>query len=158
MNFLEPFLQVSEANPDRMAIWAPGHDSVSFNELRRLSASAQALCRENQVGLGDYVLMLDRPGPRLYAALIGSAASGACPILIEPWISISEIETLIEQLKPKAFFASTLGKVLGLRIPAIRTIPHKINPRAFNTDTRGSALELEKMDKKTPAPLSFTSS
>ena len=158
MSFLKPFLEVTEATPDRMAIWAPGHEPVSFIELRRLAASAQALCRENGVLPGDTVLMVDRPGPLLYASLIGTIATGACPLLVEPWISIRHIEAILEEMKPKAFFSSTLGKVLSLRIPAIRTIPHTIHPRTLLQHVRGSALELAPVRDDTPALVTFTSS
>ena len=51
----------------RTALWTVRDGAISFGELGRLMASAQTIARDDGLRAGDTVLILDTPGPRLYA-------------------------------------------------------------------------------------------
>lgn len=145
-----------------MAIWVPGQAAISFGELLMMGAGAQKLFREEGVRAGDHVLVIDHLGPRLYAAVTGLLALGACVVLVEPWMPVAEIERVIQIAKPKAFLANTLGHIWGLRVPAVRAIPRWIHSRRISAASVGAgaksgSLVVEDMDENTPGILTFTS-
>lgn len=156
MNLVEPFLKRADENPERLALWTPGQTSVNFGELRRMVASAQSLCLEAGLIAGDPVLFLDRPSPRLYAGMLAVLASGGQAVLLEPWISVEQVQTLIERLQPKIFFSGALASVLASRLPVIRAIPKRINPREIHQDIRGSAVQVLNVPEDHPALATFT--
>lgn len=157
MNCVELFTQQAKLRPKQMAIWVPGSEAVSFQELLELGARAQSLFRAEGIGPGDHVLMVDHLGPRLYAAVTGLLALGACVVLVEPWMPIAEIERVLQIAKPKLFLTNTLGRLWGLRVPAVRAIPKWIHPRKIHTSSRNGQLSIEPMDQDAPGILTFTS-
>jgi acyl-coenzyme A synthetase/AMP-(fatty) acid ligase len=118
---------------DRLAVWTPKR-TVSFGELRDLTARAQALFRRQGVGGGDHVLMLDLPGPRLYAAILAVLSLGAGVVFVEPWMAPTKINSVIRLIEPKVFFAPTLGKLWGARVPSIRHIPKWVSPKEIDVE------------------------
>jgi acyl-CoA synthetase (AMP-forming)/AMP-acid ligase II len=106
-----------------MALWTEREGMTSFGELLELSAKAQALFRECGVGPGVPVVLAEPPGPGLYAAICALLGLGAPIVLIEPWLSIERIDSVLETVKPRVFFSGWMGKLWGLRIASVRRIP-----------------------------------
>ncbi len=140
---------------DRIAVWTPKR-TTTFGELRDLSARAQALFRRHGVGEGDHVLMLDLPGPRLYAAIIAVLSLGAGIVFVEPWMAPSKIDNVLRLIKPKVFFAPTLGKLWGARVPGIRDIPTWVSPKEIDVEA-GTELVVEEVSPNAHAIVTFSS-
>ncbi|MBU6374827.1 MAG: AMP-binding protein, partial [Bdellovibrionales bacterium] len=146
-------LQVAEA-PDRCAIWMPDGSSMTFRELFDYGRALQRQFRAAGLSPGDPVLLFLGLGLDLYASAIALLSFG-CPILlVEPWMPASRIERSLEIVKPKAFVASTLGKLWGLRNPGVRNIPRWISPRGSHASEK---LTLNSVSPDHPGILTFTS-
>jgi acyl-coenzyme A synthetase/AMP-(fatty) acid ligase len=140
---------------DRIAVWTPKR-TTTFGELRDLSARAQALFRRHGVGGGDHVLMLDLPGPRLYAAIIAVLSLGAGIVFVEPWMAPNKIDNVLRLIKPKVFFAPTLGKLWGARVAGIREIPTWVSPKEVDVEP-GTELVVEEVSPDAHAIVTFSS-
>ena len=142
-------------HPARIAVWTTKR-VITFGELRDLSARAQALFRRVGVGAGDVALVLDLPGPRLYAAIIALLSLGAGVVFVEPWMAPTKIDRVIDLIKPKAFFAPTLGKLWGARVGAIRRIPSWVTPKSIDVEP-GTELVVEDVSPEAHAIVTFSS-
>ena len=140
---------------ERIAVWTPKR-TITFGELRDLTARAQALFRRHGVGEGDHVLMLDLPGPRLYAAIIAVLSLGAGIVFVEPWMAPTKIDNVIRLVQPKVFFAPTLGKLWGVRVGGIRRIPNWVSPKEIDVEP-GTELVVEPVSPDAHAIVTFSS-
>ena len=159
MNTLELLTQKKDIDPNRVAIHTLGSSQkpVRFEALMQWSASAQiGLIKNAGLKTGDSVLIADRITPMLYASVMAVLGLGATVILVEPFLPVSEIETLIEGLKPKVFLASRLGMLWGLRVPAIRRIPHWIRPQTLDRE-KSTGFHVESVLPSHPGIITFTS-
>ncbi|MCM2280668.1 MAG: AMP-binding protein [Bdellovibrionaceae bacterium] len=157
MNCIELLTHQAAEYPDKMAIWVPGSNALSFRQLLDLSARSQNLFRAQGVVAGDHVLLIDSLGPRLYASVAGLLAMGVCVVLVEPWMPIAEIERVIRIANPKLFLANTLGRLWGLRVPAVRAIPKWAHVKEITQVTGAQSLRIEEMPVDAPGILTFTS-
>ncbi len=157
MNCVELFTRQARSRPNRVAVWVPGGGpSVTFAELLELGTRAQSLFRAAGVMRGDHVLMIDHLGPRLYASVTALLGLGACVVLVEPWMPIAEIERVVRVAAPRLFLANTLGRLWGLRVPAVRAIPKWVHPRKIAAERKGELI-VERMGEGDPGILTFTS-
>ncbi len=143
------------ARRENIAVWTIKR-SITFGELRDLSARAQAIFRKAGVGPGDHVLVLDLPGPRLYAAIVAILALGAGVVFVEPWMAPNKIDKVLGLIKPKVFLAPALGQLWGLRVEAIRRIPNWIAPKTFDAEG-ASELAVADVDPGAHAIVTFSS-
>jgi acyl-CoA synthetase (AMP-forming)/AMP-acid ligase II len=154
-NWVDGAVRAMHDHPDRIAVFTLKR-TITFGELRDLSARAQALFRRHGVGAGDVVLVLDLPGPRLYAAIIAILSLGAGVVFVEPWMAPTKIDNVINLIKPKAFFAPTLGKLWGARVGGIRRIPAWVSPKEIDVEA-GTELVVEEVSPAAHAIVTFSS-
>jgi acyl-CoA synthetase (AMP-forming)/AMP-acid ligase II len=154
-NWIGGAVRAMHERRDAIAVWTIKR-SITFGELRDLAARAQAIFRRAGVGPGDHVLVLDLPGPRLYAAIVAILALGAGVVFVEPWMAPAKIDRVLRLIKPKAFLAPPLGKLWGLRVGGIREIPNWITPKSFDSDP-ASELAVEDVDPSANAIVTFSS-
>jgi acyl-CoA synthetase (AMP-forming)/AMP-acid ligase II len=157
MNCVRYFVEYAQAHPSQVALWMPSTGPVTYGELLDLSARAQAVCRDAAVGPGDTVVLADQAGPTLYAALVAVLSSGGTVVLVEPWLPISRVTAVVQQLKPKLFFSGRLGKVWGMAIPALRRIRDWADTREIPVVPTSEPLHLEGVDPSTAGIITFTS-
>ena len=120
MNWVSRHLEAMRDHPRRAALWTPATGTTTLGELAELTARAQRVLRDSGLASGDPVLLLDLPGPRLYAAVLAILALGASIVFVEPWMPPAKIDHVLRLVTPKLFVAPTLGKMWGLRVPSIR--------------------------------------
>lgn len=139
----------------QIAIWTPKR-SITFHELGDLSAKAQALFRRHGVVCGDHVLVIDLPGPRLFAAVLAALAMGAAVIFVEPWMAPSRIDRVLRLIRPKMFLAPALGKLWGVRVAGIWDIARWASTKDIDGEV-GSDLVAEAVSPEAPAIITFSS-
>ncbi len=142
---------------NRMAMWTARDGVVTFAEFARLMASAQTVAREDGLRAGDTVLILDTPGPRLYAGILGMMGLGIAVLFVEPWLPVADIERIIARVAPKAFYGSVLARLWGTRLRAVRRIPQWRSIRAFGARAPSSAVVVADVDPDAPAVITFSS-
>ena len=157
MNCVELFLSQAKENPEQMALWLPDSGTTSYGELEQFAERAQKLCLGHALKPGDSVLLVDALGPRLYAAVIGVLALGCSVVLVEPWLAVKKINHVLNIVKPKIFLTSFLGKLWGLRVPAIRSISKWVNIGAIHHETLSRGLQVESVSEDTHGIITFTS-
>lgn len=156
MNSVSLFVEQAERHPDRMALWLPDHEALSFSELLQRSSRVQNHLLRHGLQKGDSVLLMDPLSPRLYAFVVACLSLGACVMFVEPWMKPDRIAALIEKVQPRFFVAGLKGRIWGLRLSCIRKIPNWIWPhRAWEDSPR--ELELISVFTDHPGILTFTS-
>ncbi|HEY2515289.1 MAG TPA: class I adenylate-forming enzyme family protein, partial [Polyangiaceae bacterium] len=154
-NWIEGAVRSMNERRDGIAVFTIKRQ-ITFGELRDLAAKAQGMLRRAGVGPGDHVLLLDLPGPRLYAAVVAILALGAGIVFVEPWMAPNKIDHVLQIVKPKVFLAPPLGKMWGLRVGGIRSIPHWISPKSFDAET-STELAVTEVDAASHAIVTFSS-
>jgi acyl-coenzyme A synthetase/AMP-(fatty) acid ligase len=160
MNCIEIFTQNVRNNPEALALWIPGQPKqkeTSFAELLDLSTRAQSLFHTHGLKPGDSVLLMAPLSPHLYASITALLSVGAIIILVEPWMSVAEIQKVIANARPKLFISSVLGFLWGAKVKAIRQIPHWIQVTSIYRSPPQGKLHLESLDASTTGILTFTS-
>ncbi len=155
MNCVERLVTAVADHPNRCAIWMPDGSQISFGELASRAGSVQAQLRRLGLVPGEPVLILLGLGFDLYASVIALMASGYPVLLVEPWMPLHRIERILQQVQPRAFLTSSVGRLWGLRSSAIRAIPHWVSPQG---DGAGSgSLQIEDVEPTHHGILTFTS-
>ncbi len=160
MNCVQLALDHVTQSPDRPAIWLPGPaagKSATFAEIFALACAIQRSLVASGVKAGDLVLLQDRLSVRLYAAVFAILGLGATVVLIEPWMPAGHIERAAQTAAPKFFVSGWLGRLWGMRHPAIRAIPHKLDLRRLMQPANGWKFVVEDVDPDQPGTVSFTS-
>lgn len=152
MNCVDLFTSRAEDVASKTAIAVVGEKTTSFSELAALAGGIQKDLRRHHVEAGDSVLVFDDMGPRLYAAVIAVVGLGARVVFVEPYLSLQEVEDVINEVKPKIFLTSFLGRLWGVRTAGIRDIPHWV---ALEYVTP-SQLHVEPIAQEQPAIVTFT--
>jgi len=142
---------------NQMAVWTAKDGAVTFAELGRLMASAQSVARDDGLRAGDTVMVLDTPGPRLYAGILGMMGLGVAVVFVEPWLPMADIERVIARVAPKAFYGSLLARVWGARLRAVRRIPRWRSIHAIGKRTPAGPFVALDVDGETPGVITFTS-
>ncbi len=154
MNCVDRLITRVADHPNRCAIWMPDGSQISFGALSARAASIQSQLRGLGLAPGDPVLLLLGLGFDLYASVIALMASGYPVLLVEPWMPLHRIERILQQVRPRAFLTSSVGRLWGLRSSAIRAIPHWVSPK----EAGGSGtLQVENVEPSHYGILTFTS-
>jgi acyl-CoA synthetase (AMP-forming)/AMP-acid ligase II len=156
MNCAVRLLNSAREFPKRTALWSEKHHGVTFREMLDLAANAQRLFRRCEVKPGVPVVIAASPGPEMFAAVCGLLGLGAPILLIEPWMPVERIDHVIQMMKPGVFFSGFLGKLWGLRIPAVRKIPHWVTPADIRKES-GSEYIVEDLACSSQAVIAFSS-
>jgi acyl-CoA synthetase (AMP-forming)/AMP-acid ligase II len=121
-NGVLPVLEAASRNVDKPALIFPDHPIVTFGQLERQATMLQAKLR--QIGLikSDTILLGEAPSPELYAVVLAALAMGVSVAVIEPWMPLVKVESVVRGLRPKLFLTGLLGRFWGFRVPAIRSI------------------------------------
>ena len=156
MNCVDLFLHQARLQPKAVALWIPGESPLTFGDLLALSGRAQGVLLDAGVTPGSSVLVVELPGPRLYAIVLAAFALGATVVAVEPWLPVREIDRVVRTMRPSLFIAGTLGKAWGARVPAVRAIPAW---RTASSVSRAPSHELRvnDVDPDAPALIAFTS-
>jgi acyl-coenzyme A synthetase/AMP-(fatty) acid ligase len=160
LNCVELAVRHARDKPKSIALWLPGHrrsPSTSFGDLLDRAGRAQNTLREQGLGPGDVVLVVDGLGPRLYAAVMAILAMGASVMLVEPWMPVKKIDAAVRIAKPSLFLANLPGRVWGLRVRSIRAIGRWLSAGSLNRTTAPATLHIEAVDPGAPGILTFTS-
>lgn len=129
MNWAEGLYRSLERRGEEPALWTPRHGLVAAGSMRLYARKVQALLGRQGLGVGDHVLFFDRPGPELYAAAIAVMAYGMTVMLVEPWMAVEKINSIVDSVRPKALWSPWLGQLWASRIPAMRRIPLWLRPK-----------------------------
>lgn len=156
MNSVERFSSHASDNPGRCALWLPGRGGISYGELAGLAAGIQRELLAGGLRPGDPVLVVLGLGFELYATVAALLALGCPVLLVEPWLSVERIGSIIRATAPRAFVTGTMGRLWGIRVPAIRRIPMVLDPRRARASAPDS-LRTEKLELSHPGILTFTS-
>lgn len=135
---------------------SPWVGATSYADLDRMARSAAHLLLARGAKPGDKVLIAVELGVDLYAFVLAAARLGLPLLLVEPWLNLKLIETIVEAEQPKFFVASMLGKLWGLRIGAVRRIPHQLATREIR-HTSPDWHTTEVVDADLPCLIAFTS-
>ncbi len=158
MNSMSPFVDHFTHQPKKMAICDHTHGVYSFNDLKEIAIKVQSLLYKKRLKPGDTVLVTITPSPILYGVLCGLVGYGIQVLFIEPWMSISKINHVINITNPQAYFTNLIGVMWGGRSQAIRHIKHWITTHhIFNETTQYKSYHLEKVNKDHPAYIVFSS-
>jgi len=123
--------------------------NVSFKEFGLLVGLAQKKLLEMKVDQNDSALIFELPSPGLYAVITALLALGIKVLLVEPWLPVSEINHIIEKVRPKIFVRKFSGKIFSLRFSSIRKIPFQLSTDDFfkaqstSSSLRPFSLEVE---------------
>ncbi len=159
MNSVREVVQHFKSQPNKLALWTIQDGEISFGQLGEQIGRAQAVLRSLGVTAGDSVLLLEFPGPRLFASVIALLGLGASCILVEPWMPISHIDHVVKRMKPKVFIANAFGRLWGVRVPSIRAIPHWTSGAKLLRGTGAVApgVHAEPVDPSAAAMIAFSS-
>jgi olefin beta-lactone synthetase len=141
----------------RLALLTERDGALTFAQFGELAASAQALAREAGLGAGDSALVLARPGPQLFASVLGLIGMGVTVVFVEPWMPIGNVEYVVKSAAPRAFFGNTLAQLWGLRVRAVRGVERWINTRKVGRTRAVAPFAIEEMDGERAAIVTFTS-
>ena len=158
------FENVPDERLDRMAIQvlAPRDRDdpryrATFRDVARIASRAQEVLRKQGLKPGDAVLVFDALSPRLFGSVVGMLASGYAVLLVEPWLPLADLSSVIEHVKPRAFWTHPLGRIWGARSSAIRKIPRWISASEAMGFPALARPEIVEVDGAHPGILTFTS-
>lgn len=157
MNWTRQIYEAMLLHPKKMALWTPRSGRIDFAELASLCRRTQRFLRLRGLKRGDRILLLDVPGPRLYAAIVAINSLGANVMFVEPWLPLVRIEHVIQLMKPDIFWSPLLGQLWALRIRGLRQVPAWIKPKAVDTARDDGEFVIEEMESDDLAILTFTS-
>jgi acyl-CoA synthetase (AMP-forming)/AMP-acid ligase II len=157
MNCASRVIPHLSSRANRMAVWTARDGILTFAELGRMMASAQALARDDGLKVGDTALILDTPGPRLYAGILGMMGLGVAVVFVEPWLPVADIERVIARVAPRVFYGSLLARLWGARLKEVRRIPRWRSIRAIGKRAALEAFVAADVDAETPGVITFTS-
>ncbi len=157
MNSIDRSLERARERPRRIALWTAEDGEVSFADLFELAARTQRLFRAKGLGPGEHALVAAAPSAALFAAVLAIIGMGACAVLVEPWMPVERIDSVVRLVAPKVFFASFLGRLWGARVPAVRRIPSWVGPRAAARTTSSGPFHVEDLPADARAVIAFSS-
>ncbi|MFV1987683.1 MAG: AMP-binding protein [Gemmatimonadota bacterium] len=157
MNCASRVLPHFRDRPNHTALWTLEDGQISFGELGRLATGAQALALDAGLKAGDTALVLARPGPLLFAAVVGLLGLGVVVVFVEPWLPVRDIEHVLQHARPKAFIGSRLAQLWALRVPAARRIPRWIHIGRIEREYGVGSFMCPDLDPDAPGTITFTS-
>lgn len=143
INGITPVLEAIEACPDRKALIFPGEAVLTFAELKQESLAFQSGLKHLGLSSGDTVLFAEGLSPQLYGFVLAALGLGVSVAVVEPWMPLSKINSVVKGLAPRLFLAGILGRVWGLRSEAIRAIPNWSSLSGVAAKATDAARELQ---------------
>lgn len=123
INGITPVLEAIETCPDRTALLFPEQEPVSFADLQRQAIIFQSGLRHLGLSSGDTVLFAEGLSAELYGFVLAALGLGVSVAVVEPWMPLGKINSVVKGLAPRLFLAGLFGRGWGLRSAAIRAIP-----------------------------------
>ncbi|MEJ2539461.1 MAG: AMP-binding protein [Gemmatimonadota bacterium] len=143
--------------PLETALWTAPGDTWTFADVAELAAGAQRLIRRHGVDVGDTALVLSRPSPSLFAAILGLLGSGVTAVFVEPWLPLDEVDAVIRRVRPRIFLGSPMARLWALRVPEVRRIPTWVPLSRIGAGSGGTPFECRPVDPDTPGTVTFSS-
>ncbi len=140
----------------KTAIYFSDCTSITYEQLGSITQKATSCLRKNGITPGEAILIAAPLSSELYAFVIAASLMGVHVILVEPWLPLADIEHAIDLVKPKIFVTSTLGRLWGLRVQAVRRIPNWVNISSIHSYNPES-LEALELPEGEPCLITFTS-
>ncbi|MCO4755609.1 MAG: AMP-binding protein, partial [Bacteriovoracaceae bacterium] len=130
--------------------------NISFSKLSANASKAQNALHALGFKKGDVILLFESPSPDMYAMIMAMLASGIKLMIVEPWMPIKNINSIIEQIRPKGFMSGVIGRAWGLRTKSLRQIPTKFTSSILH-NFKEQTMKIESMKEDDEAILTFTS-
>ncbi len=122
-NGVLPVLDAASRNSEKPALLFPDKPIVTFGELEKSACRFQKQLKAMGLVKSDTILLGETPSAELYAVVLAALAMGVSVAVIEPWMPLGRIESVVRGLKPKLFLTGWLGRFWGFRVSGIRSIP-----------------------------------
>ncbi len=120
-----------EIAPGAPAFFPLDGDPCTFGALLSRARRAEGFLDRERLGPGDSVLLADSISPEFYAVVMALLSRGVTVLLVEPYLPLTEIDSIVSFMQPKLFLASFLGRCWGVRSGAIRRIRKWTTARAL---------------------------
>ncbi len=135
-------------------------DPCDFGTLLSLAGNAERSLDRARIGLGDSVLLADKVSVEFYAVIMALLSRGVTVLLVEPFLPLSEIDSVVSMMNPRLFIASFMGKLWGARSGAIRRIPSWVSARSIcrgpSESTRVTRIPSVRVPSGHPGVVTFT--
>ncbi len=158
-NGVSPVLRSIEAHSDRAALIFPREKPVTFGEVEIQATRFQSRLKAMGISKGDTILLGSALEPRLFSFVLGALGLGVSVAVIEPWMPLERIDSVVAGLQPKLFLTGMLGRIWGLRVSSIRSIPKWMSLDALEAGANGprGTFEAVAVDPETLGLVAFTS-
>ncbi len=155
MNTLKLLLD-RDLSPKTLAFFPLDGTPVDFQEMYSKAVAARIRLQKVGVVPGSAVLMADQISAEFYSVVMAVLSLGATVMLVEPFLPLSEIELIVDRIKPKVLVTSWMGRVWGIRAKSIRTIPYWISSQKLCGSGSGGKLIAESVSPEFPGIITFT--
>lgn len=135
MNLVHYLAQRAEQHPDRAALF-DAQQSLSFAQLYAHVCGGSRQLREDGLGPGDTILILQAVGIPLYISLLSAFHAGLTVMFIDPSAGKAATRNSLSLHQPQAFIGVAKAHLLRLTIPEIRRIPKRYHASAWLPGSR----------------------
>ena len=130
-NLVELICQQIERRGDRLAIRIPdmdgnsllGEDSIRWRELGAQIAACQSGLQRLGLCVDDQVVVVLKPGLRLYTLTLALLASGMVPVFVDPGMGLKKVRQAMASVQPKLLVTSRSIQRLARWLPELRKVP-----------------------------------
>ena len=130
-NLVELICQQVERRGDALAIRIPdmdgntllGEDSISWRELGAQMAACQSGLQRFGLSVDDQVVVVLKPGLRLYTLTLALLASGMVPIFVDPGMGLKKVRQAMASVQPKLLITYRNIQRLARWLPELRKVP-----------------------------------
>lgn len=167
ISLLSTFLDQVRARPEAEALIETRHGRdhpLDFAELAARADAVAAFLREQGIGAGDRVLVLQGVSAELYQLLIALFWLGAAAVFPDPSAPLAQTSLALRTLQPKAVVGPTSVLLLALLLPGVRKIPHRVclgtalpGMRRLQPLTKAKLNQPPKVSTEAEALITFTS-
>lgn len=173
-NLVELICQQIERGGDRLAIRIPdmdgntllGEDSISWRQLGAEMAACQHGLQRLGLAVDDQVVVVLKPGLRLYTLTLALLASGMVPIFVDPGMGLKKVRQAMASVEPKLLITYRHVRRFARWLPELRKVPSLVvdGPAEHKNSLAGLYLPVEQAlpvcvvrDKKDIGLITFTS-
>jgi len=103
------FAQIAQRYPEKTCLQVERDgrwEKYTYSRVEELSRKAAAFLANEDIGKGDFVLLILDNCPEWAIVYLGITLSGACAVPIDPQVTVQEVQNIADDCKPKAVFAS----------------------------------------------------
>jgi acyl-coenzyme A synthetase/AMP-(fatty) acid ligase len=129
----------------------------TFGELSHMASKARFGLKRRGIGQGDSLVLADSVSAEFYAVVMAALSMGVVIVLVEPFLPLSEIESIVQKLRPKILVASIMGRLWGARSTSIRSIPFWMSAKSLCHESGLEKLIAESLPLDHPGIITFTS-